>query len=137
MLIQTKKPPLNTNNQVSTARHFSASTISPSPLSVLLTGLLSPSLPELLLVDMVSERLGLLLLVLVGLRRPVDVCSISLRSGKFEGVVDMDLDSWADPFDLCQVARSSAFLALPDKISSMPSSQLFSSRTNLSRLGDK
>jgi hypothetical protein len=138
MLIQTKKLPLHTtNNQLSTTHYFNTSTISPSPLSVLLTGLLSRSLPELLLVDIVSERLGLLLLVLVGLRTPVDICSMSLRSEKFEGVVDMDLDGWADPLDLCHVARSSVFLASPDRMSSNPSSQLFSSRTNLSRLGDK
>jgi len=131
----------HTSDQLLTAHHFAASTIWPNPLSVLLTGLLSRSLPELLLVDMVSERLGLVLLLLdlVGLRAPADICSISLRAGKFEGVcvVDMDLDTCPDLFDLCQVARSSAFLASPDRTRSKHSSQLSSSRMNLSRLGDK
>lgn len=105
----------HTSKQLLTMHHFAASTISPSPLSVLLTGLLSRSLAELLLVDMVSERLGLVLplSVLAGLRSPADICSVSLRTGKFEGVcvVDKVLDSCPDPFDLCQVARSSTFLA--------------------------
>ena len=45
---------------------------------------------------MVSERLGLLLLYLVelvGLCEPTFMYSISLRTGKFEGVVDSVLDS--------------------------------------------
>lgn len=134
-------PHTHTNNQLLTAHHFNTSTISPSPLSVLLTGLLSRSLFELLLVDMVSERLGLvlLLLVLAGLRGPTDIGSISLRAGKFEGVcvVDMLLEICPDPFDLCHVARSSTFLASPDRTRSRPSSQLSSSRMYLSRLGDK
>ena len=86
----------HTTNKLLTTHHFAASTIWPSPLSVLLTGLLSRSVLELLLVDMVSERLGLLLLdlvELVGLCRPAFVYSISLRTGKFEGVVERVLDS--------------------------------------------
>lgn len=120
--------------------HFDSSGICPNPLSVLLTGLSSRSLPELLLVDTVSERLGLTLpLLLAGLGRPIDNLSILLCTGKFDGVcvVDMFLDGWPDPFDLCQFALSSTFLASPDKTSSMISSQLCSSRVAFSRFGDK
>ena len=131
----------HTNNQLLIMHHFAASTISPSPLSVLLTGLLSRSPPKLLLVHMVSERLGLVLplLVLVGLCTPADLCSVSLRTGKLEGVcvVDRVFDSCPDALDLCQVACSSTFLAWPDRTRSKPSSQLPSSRMYLSRLGDK